>query len=38
MESKVSILSPRVEFAKTDMPFPHATFQKLELYGADVKR
>lgn len=38
MESKVSVLSPRVEFAKTDKPFSHVTFQKLELYGADVKR
>lgn len=27
MESKVSILSPRVEFAKTDMRFSRAMFQ-----------
>jgi hypothetical protein len=31
MESKVSILSPRVEFAKTDTRFSRANVSELEL-------
>jgi hypothetical protein len=38
MESKVSILSPRVEFAKTDMRFSHGNVSETRAYGADVKR